>query len=230
MGWLLLYLIEFLKWVCVVSELISIPKMQCAPLMDMNASRIVRMHMRTPSAFLCPPTPSSNTMGHQKKFTSGRAVAPHATFRPFVGTIAPEYNGVVESQMERTAQKWFEAELEDNPPIDHIVAPSCIFTDKLNGWVFRGREAIKERMIDFNRAFPDFELSVLDIMVNNQGRTAACHWAGTGTNLGCIADQEPTGVRSRFSGVHLFTFSPDGKIIDVIAYKERASEEQKFEY
>lgn len=204
--------------------------MHCASLMDMNVSRIVQAHLRNPSPLQCPPMPSSNTLVHQTKLMARRQIVPQATFRPFVGTIAQECNGTVELRMEKTAQMWFEAELEECPPIDQIVAPNCIFTDKMNGWVFRGREAIRDRMIDFNRAFPDFELSVLDVMVNNQGKTAACHWAGTGTNLGSIAGQEPTGMRSRFSGVHLFTFGPDGRIIDAIAYKERASEEQNFVY
>lgn len=162
--------------------------------------------------------------------TTRQLVVPCATIRPFVGTVAQESDAQTSLAMEKAAQKWFEAELEEDPPIDDIVADDCIFTDKMNGWVFRGRDAIKQRMVDFNTAYPDFELSVLDVMLNAKGRSAACLWAGTGTNLGPIGDTGPTGVRNRQSGVHVFTFGDDGNIINVVAFREKITEEQKFIY
>lgn len=137
---------------------------------------------------------------------------------------------VFTERMQKNSYLWFQAELEEEPPIEHFVSADCVYTDKMNGWVFPGRDAIKQRMKDFNRAYPDFELSMLDVMVNVEGKSAACHWAGTGTNLGPVGGAAPTGMRSRFSGVHLFTFDSDANILDVLVYREIALEEEKFTY
>lgn len=150
--------------------------------------------------------------------------------KKYLNALARESGLSFSEKMEKAAQLWFDAETQERPQIENIVHSDCIFTDKMNGWAFRGWDDIRKRMTDFNSAYPDFELSVLDIMTNSARKSAACHWAGTGTNLGCIAECGPTGVRCRLSGVHLFTFNEDGIIIDVLAYREKLEEECKFIY
>ncbi|GMH42533.1 hypothetical protein BSKO_10452 [Bryopsis sp. KO-2023] len=189
-----------------------------------------RQEMRMASSADLRPVKSKAISIPRERKIIGRSSEVQASRLPVAAAVATEPEIAFTELMQRNSYLWFEAELQEDPPLDDFVSPRCVFTDKMNGWVFRGRDAIKERMADFNRAYPDFELSLLDVMLNVDGKSAACHWAGTGTNLGPVGKTGPSGSRSRFSGVHLFTFDSNANIIDVLAYREIASEEQKFSY
>jgi steroid delta-isomerase-like uncharacterized protein len=65
----------------------------------------------------------------------------------------------------------------------------------------------------FQRAFPDLEWRV-DLVLGD-GDLVAARWTASGTHSGAWADVAPTGKRATFSGVNIFRFGNDGKVVEI---------------
>lgn len=68
----------------------------------------------------------------------------------------------------------------------------------------------------YRRAFPDLHKTV-DALVA-EGDWVVIRWTNEGTHLGPWKDIAPTGKRITWSGVNLYRFGPDGRVIENLAH------------
>jgi steroid delta-isomerase-like uncharacterized protein len=71
---------------------------------------------------------------------------------------------------------------------------------------------------DFRRAFPDARWHV--DLVFGEGDLVAARWTATGTFLAEWGSVAPTGKAATFSGVNLFRFGADGKVIELWNHRD----------
>jgi steroid delta-isomerase-like uncharacterized protein len=70
----------------------------------------------------------------------------------------------------------------------------------------------------FRRAFPDLEWRV-DLVLGD-GDLVAARWTASGTHAGTWGDVAPTGRRATFSGVNIFRFDDDGKVVEMWNHRD----------
>ena len=70
----------------------------------------------------------------------------------------------------------------------------------------------------FRRAFPDLDWRV-DLVLAEHDLVAA-RWTASGTHSGSWGDLAPTGRRVEFSGVNIFRFGADGKVIEIWNHRD----------
>ena len=70
----------------------------------------------------------------------------------------------------------------------------------------------------FRGAFPDLEWHV-DLLLGDADFVAA-RWTATGTHAGTWANVAPTGKRATFSGVNIFRFDDDGKVVEIWNHRD----------
>jgi steroid delta-isomerase-like uncharacterized protein len=79
----------------------------------------------------------------------------------------------------------------------------------------RGQAQIAEA---FRTAFPDLRWRI-DLLLAETDLVAA-RWTASGTHSGRWAGAPPTGRRAEFSGVNIFRFGPDGKVIEIWNHRD----------
>ena len=70
----------------------------------------------------------------------------------------------------------------------------------------------------FRRAFPDLDWRV-DLVLAEHDLVAA-RWTASGTHSGSWGDLAPTGRRAEFSGVNIFRFGDDGKVVEIWNHRD----------
>ncbi len=86
------------------------------------------------------------------------------------------------------------------------------FTRNLNGiTVANGQKEFEAYIKNFIRAFPTMKIKI-DTMIQKD-RQVVTTWTFEGTNTGEFAEYLPTGKKAKVSGVSLFRFNEEGRII-----------------
>jgi predicted ester cyclase len=70
----------------------------------------------------------------------------------------------------------------------------------------------------FRGAFPDLEWRV-DLILGD-GDLVAARWTASGTHSGPWGDVAPTGKRATFSGVNIFRFGDEGKVVEIWNHRD----------
>lgn len=70
----------------------------------------------------------------------------------------------------------------------------------------------------FRHAFPDLEWRV-DLLLG-EGDLVAARWTASGTHSGAWGDVAPTGRRATFSGVNIFRFGDEGKVVEIWNHRD----------
>jgi steroid delta-isomerase-like uncharacterized protein len=70
----------------------------------------------------------------------------------------------------------------------------------------------------FRRAFPDLGWRV-DLVLGEEDLVAA-RWTASGTHSGTWGDVAPTGKRATFSGVNIFRFGDEGKVVEIWNHRD----------
>ena len=70
----------------------------------------------------------------------------------------------------------------------------------------------------FRHAFPDLEWRV-DLLLG-EGDLVAARWTASGTHSGAWGDAAPTGRRATFSGVNIFRFGDEGKVVEIWNHRD----------
>jgi steroid delta-isomerase-like uncharacterized protein len=70
----------------------------------------------------------------------------------------------------------------------------------------------------FRRAFPDLAWRV-DLLLG-EGDLVAARWTASGTQSGTWGDLEPTGKRATFSGVNIFRFGGEGRVVEIWNHRD----------
>jgi steroid delta-isomerase-like uncharacterized protein len=71
---------------------------------------------------------------------------------------------------------------------------------------------------DFRRAFPDLKWGV-DLVLGEDDLVAA-RWTATGTHRGVWGDVAATERAVTFSGVNIFRFGPEGKVVEIWNHRD----------
>ena len=71
---------------------------------------------------------------------------------------------------------------------------------------------------EFRRAFPDLRWQIDLVLAEND--LVAARWTASGTHTGSWGRVEPTGRKMSFSGVNIFRFGDDGKVIEIWNHRD----------
>jgi steroid delta-isomerase-like uncharacterized protein len=80
-------------------------------------------------------------------------------------------------------------------------------------WSDAHQEGIRASMISFTKAFPDFQLTIKELIA--EGNKVAGIWEFSGTHLGTFREIPATGKRVTWMGVDLYTVE-NGKIASLV--------------
>ncbi|MCK5136120.1 MAG: ester cyclase [Bacteroidales bacterium] len=120
----------------------------------------------------------------------------------------------IDNEKERIvhADQYVEAWNEGNLSLlDEVLSPECVrhYVDISEDII--GIEAIKEYITSLRTGFPDFNVT-LDELIIAEDHTIG-RWTITGTNTGPMGDSPPTGKKVKYSGVEVSRVV-DGKTIE----------------
>ena len=76
----------------------------------------------------------------------------------------------------------------------------------------RGPEDVKRFMGEFREGFPDFHSTIEDMVA--EGDKVATRWTMRGTHRGEFRGIAPTGKQIAVTGIGIFRFSPEGKVVE----------------
>jgi steroid delta-isomerase-like uncharacterized protein len=76
----------------------------------------------------------------------------------------------------------------------------------------RGPEDVKRFMSEFRQAFPDFHSTIEDQIA--EGDKVVTRWTMRGTHQGEFRGIAPTGKQITVTGIGIFRFSDEGKVIE----------------
>jgi steroid delta-isomerase-like uncharacterized protein len=94
---------------------------------------------------------------------------------------------------------------------DELFAPSYTHHDASTPDVGRGPESEKKRATLYRTAFPDFRLTIEDIIA--EGEIVTARWSCRGTHKGDLSGIAPTGKPFTISGVSIARFA-NGKMVE----------------
>jgi len=93
---------------------------------------------------------------------------------------------------------------------DKIIAPD--YTDKVAGDGSPvGPDGFKKAVVGIRSAFPDFNITIDDMI--SEGGKVALAWTFTGTHKGELMGIAPTDKKVEFDGIYLYKFR-DGKLVE----------------
>jgi len=111
----------------------------------------------------------------------------------------------------------------DMAALDEIYASNCIYytTPGSEGnpeGILRGREALKQHLVNCRTAFPDLHITLMDDLIA-EGDKVACHWAWRSTFTGVVKEWgiPPTGKEVTFDGITIYQIA-GGKIVKLWEY------------
>jgi steroid delta-isomerase-like uncharacterized protein len=84
-----------------------------------------------------------------------------------------------------------------------------------------GIDAFKKRVTDLLSEFPDFNVTVEELIVKDD--KIVWRWIVTGTNTGTLSDVPPTGKKMQFEGIGIL-YIVDGKIVERVMYYNQAAQ------
>ncbi|GAA4929211.1 putative ester cyclase [Actinomycetospora succinea] len=125
-------------------------------------------------------------------------------------------------QNKDVAVRWFtEYWAKGNPEVvDELATDDILFHYPMHG-ERRGKQAVKQCLIDFTEAFPDVSFSVVGDLVA-EGEYVVGRWEGGGTHTGPAFDDLPvgslsanTGRKIHFTGTTVYRIV-DGKVAEEI--------------
>ncbi|WP_254528457.1 ester cyclase [Natrinema gelatinilyticum] len=105
----------------------------------------------------------------------------------------------LKSQVEETNERIFNR--GDIDYVDEVYAEDMVMHNVAHGEDYEGREAFKEWITDLRDTFPDFEVEILDTIVEDD--TVVTRYLARGTHEGPLPpfNGEPTNEKVEFEGV-----------------------------
>jgi steroid delta-isomerase-like uncharacterized protein len=94
---------------------------------------------------------------------------------------------------------------------DELFAPNYVHHDASTPDVGLGPESEKKRATLYRTAFPDFRLTIEDIIA--EGETVVARWSCRGTHKGDLSGIAPTGKPFTISGISIARFA-SGKMVE----------------
>ncbi|MEW5320440.1 MAG: hypothetical protein WDW38_011514 [Sanguina aurantia] len=114
--------------------------------------------------------------------------------------------------------------------LDGIMAEAHEQHDKIlqPGKFSVGRSSMAKGIVGYRRAYPDLVFKVNSAGVSSDLKSVFVSWSASGTNLGSIRDQPPSGKYMAFDGISHLIFDEDGKIAQSLVFRQAPDDERKF--
>lgn len=109
----------------------------------------------------------------------------------------------------------------DADAVVSIFAENAVMREPNSGIEHRGRTAIRDRAVMLMRAFPDFRLDKIVLLID--GHRHADRWVMTGTHLGELFGIPPTGRKVRIEGSTFTTLDAAGLVIEDVHFTDNAA-------
>jgi steroid delta-isomerase-like uncharacterized protein len=109
----------------------------------------------------------------------------------------------------------------DADAVVSIFAEDAVMREPNTGTEHRGRAAIRDRAVMLLRAFPDFRLDRVVLLID--GHRHADRWVMSGTHLGELFGLAPTGRRVRIEGATFTTLNGEGLVIEDVHFTDQAA-------
>lgn len=109
----------------------------------------------------------------------------------------------------------------DADAVVSIFAEEAVMREPNSGIEHRGRAAIRDRAVMLMRAFPDFRLEKVVLLID--GYRHADRWVMTGTHLGELFGLPPTGRKVRIEGSTFTTLNAAGLVIEDVHFTDNAA-------
>lgn len=109
----------------------------------------------------------------------------------------------------------------DADAVVSIFAEDAVMREPNSGIEHRGRTAIRDRAVMLLRAFPDFRLDRVVLLID--GHRHADRWVMSGTHLGELSGIPPTGRKVRIEGCTFTTLDEAGLVIEDVHFTDNAA-------
>lgn len=109
----------------------------------------------------------------------------------------------------------------DADAVVSIFAEDAVMREPNSGIEYRGRAAIRDRAVMLMRAFPDFRLEKVVLLID--GHRHADRWVMTGTHLGELFGLPATGRKVRIEGSTFTTLNAEGLVIEDVHFTDNAA-------
>ncbi len=123
----------------------------------------------------------------------------------------------VQNLVERDLEIWNEGNLA---LADELIAPDYVQHAADISEDIVGIDAFKEQITNLRTNYPDYNVTVEELIVEDD--KFVCSWIATGTNTGTTNDIPPTGKKMRVEGVGILRVV-DGKIVERLIYYNEAT-------
>ena len=97
--------------------------------------------------------------------------------------------------------------------IDELCTPDCVDHDLSSHRDIEGTESSKQRIERWRAAVPDMRVTVEDAFAG--GDEVVVRWTARGTHAGELVGVAPTGKVLEVSGMHIYRFDSDGRIVEI---------------
>ena len=148
-----------------------------------------------------------------------------ATFILFLLFLAfscqqPVEKGITEEEAQNLVERDMGIWNEGNLAIaDELIAPDYVQRSTANSEDLIGIDAFKELITNVRTQFPDFKITVEELIIKDD--KIVWRWIMTGTNTGTTSDIPPTGKKMQCEGVGILHVV-DGKIVERLIYYNEA--------
>jgi len=106
--------------------------------------------------------------------------------------------------------------------VDEIIAPGYVeHSADIPANDINGIDAFKERVTNLRVEFPDFNVTVEELIIKDD--KIVWRWIVTGTNTGTVSNTPPTGKKMRIEGIGILHIV-DGKIVERVMYYNQAAQ------
>jgi steroid delta-isomerase-like uncharacterized protein len=129
--------------------------------------------------------------------------------------------GITEEEVKALVEKDLEIWNEGNLALaDELIAPDYVEHTADISEDIVGIDAFKERVTILRTNYPDFNITVEELIVKDD--KIVWRWIATGTNTGTTNDIPPTGKKTRFEGVGIIRVA-NGKFVERLIYYNEAT-------
>lgn len=129
--------------------------------------------------------------------------------------------GITEEEVQNLVERDLEIWNEGNLALaDELIAPDYVEHTAGISENIVGIDAFKKRVSDLRTNYPDFNLTVEELIVKDD--RIVWRWIANSTNSGTTNDLPPTGKKTRTEGVGILRVV-DGKIVERLIYYNEAT-------
>ena len=129
-----------------------------------------------------------------------------------------DYRACTQDVNDRTYAAW---NAHDADAVAAVFAEDAVAREVGSPMEVHGREAVRERAVALQTAFPDFHLERVELVID--GDRHADRWILTGTHLGDLYGLPPTGRTVRVEGATFTRMNPEGLVIEDYHFSNMAA-------